>query len=771
MSLSLHERSGLARSGRVAAVRRAVGQFGLDHADIEIAGEHLGADSTTLRLVFVTDDSGAGCPIPPGLSPAKLTVTEGPRDLPASIRPVSVSPGGVAEEVVVGLEAAVPWTELDPGMVLRVTLVGVPGVDPALASARFGLAPADRPAAPQPAPVAVMGQLDRPHSYLAKDYASFRQLLVERMRLTVPEWREESAADVTVTLLEGVAHLADQLSYFQDAVGTEAYLGTARFRRSIRRHARLLGPQAMEGCGARLWLRFEVDEVLDLPEGVVVGTADGDRRDEGVDFRTVEAGSLAPGRNAFPLHDWGISPFTIERGATEAALAGHVDVRRSDVLVFEQRSPSGGAVARHAVRIATEPVRTDDGQHGPITRIRWYGADALPFPVRVVAEAGGPALARVLGNVVAADQGRFERVRPDALSWQGSELRVRTRGRPLLHHVPWRPERLVARSATEAMLQDPSEACPGAVIIERRPDGRPRIWSARPDLLASGPFDRHFVVEVDDQRDLWIRFGDGTLGRRAPDPRRVELLCRLGAGVRGNVAEDSVLHAARPVDGVRRVHNPLPGRAGQAPLPLERVLQAAVSGLQRPGRCVIDEDYVAMTRRHPMVADAAARIRWTGSWPVATVWVLPAPGVRFDDLLAAELEEHLRPFATLGVRVEVRAVPPVHLDVEVLVHATRREAAAGLERRICQDLSDQADADGQPGFLHPTRWGLGQPVYESQILSRLARLPDVAWAEVVRLQRVDRDAERHEPGQVPVEPHEVVRPGGPRPIVVRVEAP
>ena len=39
---------------------------------------------------------------------------------------------------------------------------------------------------------------------------------------------ERNAADSASTLVELLAYVADQLSYRQDAVATEAYLGTAR---------------------------------------------------------------------------------------------------------------------------------------------------------------------------------------------------------------------------------------------------------------------------------------------------------------------------------------------------------------------------------------------------------------------------------------------------------------------------------------------------------------------------------------------------------------
>jgi hypothetical protein len=101
-------------------------------------------------------------------------------------------------------------------------------------------------------------------SYLAKDYASFRRLLLDRLATTLPDWQERHGADLYLTLAEVMAYEADRLSYAQDAVGTEAYLDTARLRTSVRRHARLVDYAMHEGCNARAWvcLRVEDDPVL-----------------------------------------------------------------------------------------------------------------------------------------------------------------------------------------------------------------------------------------------------------------------------------------------------------------------------------------------------------------------------------------------------------------------------------------------------------------------------------------------------------------------------
>jgi hypothetical protein len=69
--------------------------------------------------------------------------------------------------------------------------------------------------------------------------------------VTMPGWRERSAADIGIALVELLAYTGDYLSYYQDSVGTEAYLGTSRRRTSVRRHARLVDYALDDGSSAR----------------------------------------------------------------------------------------------------------------------------------------------------------------------------------------------------------------------------------------------------------------------------------------------------------------------------------------------------------------------------------------------------------------------------------------------------------------------------------------------------------------------------------------
>jgi hypothetical protein len=134
------------------------------------------------------------------------------------------------------------------------------GIDPALAQIEFSFkvdCPSDFDCKPDSAcpPVAAKAPAI---DYLARDYASFRCLMLDRLATLMPNWRERNPADLWVTLAEAVAFRGDELSYFQDAVATEAYLGTARQRVSVRRHTRMLDYAFYDGCNARTWVAFEV---------------------------------------------------------------------------------------------------------------------------------------------------------------------------------------------------------------------------------------------------------------------------------------------------------------------------------------------------------------------------------------------------------------------------------------------------------------------------------------------------------------------------------
>lgn len=179
--------------------------------------------------------------------------------------------------------------------------------------------------------------------YLAKDYESFRELILDRLALTMPQWAETHTPDLGITLVELLAYAGDYLSYYQDAVATEAYLGTARQRISVRRHARLVDYLMHEGCNARAWLTIwsDSDQQLDPTQIYFCNQfpgAPGDRhiltpKDlTGVDSSTYEVFeplywnggqniSILKAHSEIYFYTWGDCECCLAPGSTSATLA------------------------------------------------------------------------------------------------------------------------------------------------------------------------------------------------------------------------------------------------------------------------------------------------------------------------------------------------------------------------------------------------------------------------------------------------------------------
>ncbi|MFC7737922.1 putative baseplate assembly protein [Roseomonas sp. GCM10028921] len=435
--------------------------------------------------------------------------------------------------------------------------------------------------------------------YLAKDYDSFRRLMLDRMAVLMPAWRERSAADLGIALVELLAHVGDQLSYQQDAVATEAYLGTARRRASVRRHARLVDYPMHEGRNARAFvqLRLRADvgtlrlprEVggvparilsqVEAPPLMAEGSAEHARAraQQPVVFELMEDAVLHAAHNRMTFHAWGAQECCLPKGATRATLRGALaELRPGMVLVLaEARGPGTGLEAdaditrRHAVRLTA--VRLSRDPLGdplaeppvtapiPVTEIEWHREDALPFPLTVSARIGTRQVEEVsvaLGNIVLADHGETRReVLPVVPAADPVLTKVAAtagdrcdRTEPPLTPPRFRP-RLGSGPVTQAPPYDPAApasttlrgAAAPALAAVRLLQGR-QEWFARRDLLNSRAADPDFVAEVEADGGTVLRFGDDRFGARPVAGTVFDAVYRTGSRASGNVGAEALAH-------------------------------------------------------------------------------------------------------------------------------------------------------------------------------------------------------------------------------------
>ena len=293
-----------------------------------------------------------------------------------------------------------------------------------------------------------------PIDYLARDFNSIRQVLLDRMAVLQAPLPASDEVDLGVTLVELLAYAGDQLSYRQDAIATEATLQTARQRISARRHARLVDYAMHDGCNARAWIvaTLQPGAAVTLAPPVQLLTSvpalQGVARLPPDD--SLIATALAQGAQVFemlgpavsldsrldgvPFHAWGGAGCCLPQGAVSATLRGRLAgpglLEPGRVVVLrEMVDPQTGDPAladpshRWAVRLvsatpATDPIGglfLDPPVAGPldVTEIAWAPADALPFALCISttadADTGVPAIADVslaFGNVLLADHGQ-----------------------------------------------------------------------------------------------------------------------------------------------------------------------------------------------------------------------------------------------------------------------------------------------------------------------------------------------------------------------------
>ena len=420
----------------------------------------------------------------------------------------------------------------------------------------------------------------------------------------MPDWKERHAADLGVTLVELLAYTGDYLSYYQDAVATEAYLNTSRKRISVRRLVRLVDYFLHEGCNARAWVSIETDTDFVLPAGssFITGLNDALSAPQTIltwdalenappaDYEVFEPIETAPvqlraAHSRILFYTWGLKECCLERGSTSATLldgwageAGRtLQLAPGDVLILEEvLGPRTGLAAdadparRQAVRITSitpgeDPVFPDAaGRPTPYVYVEWGPADALQFPFCISAIGPAPAclylsnatVAR--GNAILVDHGRTQP--PETLGpvpQRNTAATCECAGEPSdVQLIPGRICPSLQKTPLTYRQPPPGDNpaknrwTPAVLLLTQDVrkalpqvalSSQPAVpWQVRYDLIESQPDDWHFVVEIDNDGVAHLRFGDGTLGAQPPAGMTGGATYRTGNGTAGNVGAESI---------------------------------------------------------------------------------------------------------------------------------------------------------------------------------------------------------------------------------------
>lgn len=750
---------------RREALSRHPVQIGIDFVSVAPPGGDPLTRQATLHFIPAAANPDLKHDALDRLTPAQLRLVAGEVPGEIDLQVVGVShPAGRADLEVqfrlpAGEQAA---ARVGEKALLTLKLQDVPELDPFFREVRFSLDPV--------APRELDCLMDCPPptsappptiDYLARDYSSFRRLMLDRLAVLLPDWTERNAADLWVTLVEVLADSADQLSYYQDAVATEAYLGTARQRISLRRHARLAGYEMHEGQNARAWVQLLLEGTgrgVAVPAGTQVLTrlaglprhlnpASSSYRQalakEPVVFETLQDALLFDAHQQMTLYTWGAVSYGLAFGATGATLMGHLpDLKQGDVLIFEEvlgqqtgLATDADLTRRHAVRLDAPPTLGSDPLGGDflnppspgaldITEITWFAEDALPFPFCIAARlADGAPITGVTvarGNVVLADHGRSVTPKELAPVPPAALFRPQLSAAELTQQVAYDPVAASGEAAAAALSGEPR----GAQAALRLADNEGQ-WTLRRDLLASDRRARDFVVEMDNRGGAHLRFGDDISGRRPAPGTLFTATYRVGNGTVGNVAPDSLVHVVTDQPGVGGARNPLAARGGREPEPVDQVRRAVPQIFSNVERCVTTADFARLAESHPEVERAAASLRWSGSWHVLFLAVARRGGLPVDDAFKNDLRAFLESFRQAVWELEIAPLHFVGLDIAMTVEVDADALRGTVEQRLAETFSNRGAGSGPAGLFHPDNFTFGQSVYLSQLVAAAVNVPGV----------------------------------------------
>lgn len=266
--------------------------------------------------------------------------------------------------------------------------------------------------------------VDFPVDYLARDFVSLRNALLDFAAQRYPNWQLPVEADLGTMLMETFAALGDEFSYLQDRINREAYLETATERRSLRHKARLLDHEIHDGRMAETLLELTVLPGVNSVEGgspvwAPVEGSDPIRfelgrgmRDRGTNFPV----SALWNPNNFTVYLFDDGQECLEAGATELYVRNDAaNPENPGGVLFTPAAANLWAAGRllllrdrpadpsesdrlHVVRVTDVRLEHDDLFDIDVARLRWAPEDAPPFSIPY-------AELQLSGNLVPATAG------------------------------------------------------------------------------------------------------------------------------------------------------------------------------------------------------------------------------------------------------------------------------------------------------------------------------------------------------------------------------
>ncbi|MFI2671682.1 putative baseplate assembly protein [Streptomyces albidoflavus] len=589
-----------------------------------------------------------------------------------------------------------------------------------------------------------------------------------------PEWTDHNVSDPGVTLVETVAHMADQIVYRLNRVPDKNHLAFLD----------LVGITLFPPSAARtevtFWLSAPQEETVAVPVGTEIATTRTER-DEAVVFATERGLDIVP---------TALSHLVVQRQGGPVTDRTTELAESKDLLCFSEAPEPGDcmligltAAAPHCALALELDSRVDgvgvDPRQPPLSWEAWTEDGWQPCEVdrdgtgglnrpgdivlhlpegHVLSRNGGHEAGWVRCRVTEPLTGQpFYTTSPTIRSAEAYTVGGTTRA---VHAETVRDEALGESTGLPGqrlrLAHAPVVVDSPPLLLQTATHEGWHDWEVVPHFASSRPDDPHITLDGATGEIAFgpsVRESDGTLRQYGAVPPKGAVIrarrYRTGGGRAGNVARHAVQVLRTSIPYVGEVVNREAARGGvDGETVGEAKLRAPVT-LRAQERAVTLRDYEELARR---AAPETARITCLegeegahGAYAVRVLVVpqaVPDPGgrLRFEQLVPGDalldrITRQLDERRLIGTRLAVG--PPFYQGVTVVatVHAfravdtdrVRRQAHDALYRHL-DPLTGGADGRG---------WPFGRPVQAGEVFAVLQRVPGVELVDEVVLHPAD----------------------------------
>lgn len=292
-------------------------------------------------------------------------------------------------------------------------------------------------------------------------------------------------------------------------------------------------------------------------------------------------------------------------------------------------------------------------------------------------------------------------------------------------------------------------AGPDIVVTTVRQGQTDQRWSYRDSLAFSEADSLHFTVDVDENDQATVVFGDGTLGSIPPRGAAVEVTYRVGGGTTGNVPAEAIVSIVEaPALAIlgAKVTNRTAATGGADRESIQHAVAQAPAVFRSQGRAVTTDDYEALARSF----DGVGKVRASATgWNRVTLFVAPAGGGNVTDSLELGLKRFLEDKRMLTQIVDVEDVDPVPIFVT---------ARVGIESYFVPEDVVTAVERAAGELLAFDRVDFGQTVYLSRFYDAVQSTPGVRFVNITEFRRSDQTTPVESEGRIRLRENEIPIP-------------